>query len=158
MINVTINDLLCHLKNNGYDASLQSETQQIVMVLNIENREYPLFVRLFEESGLIQLLAFMPAKIKPGTHADLARLLHMINRELDIPGFGMDENAEVSFYRCMLPTVDKKIDERTFDSFMKSIELICKSITPSVIAVSSGLISYGDVVRKKNEHAEQANP
>ncbi|MFQ5729728.1 MAG: YbjN domain-containing protein, partial [Waddliaceae bacterium] len=110
MMKVTLDALLKFLKKKNYDAKLQRETQQIYIILKLEEKEFPLFLRIFEQSDLLQLLVFMPIQIKPGTHADLARLLHLINKELDIPGFGMDENSEVAFYRCMLPTPEKKID------------------------------------------------
>lgn len=151
MMKVSLDNLLKFLEKRNYDAKLQNETQQIYHILKISGMEFPLFIRIFDQSDLLQLLVFMPAQIKPGTHADLARLLHLINKELDIPGFGMDENSGVAFYRLMLPIFGKKIDETLLETFLKSIQTICESISPSVIAVASGQISYGDILRKAKE-------
>jgi hypothetical protein len=151
---VSLDDLLKFLKKKNYDAKLQSETRQIYTILQFEGKEFPLFLRIFDQSDLLQLLVFMPTQIKPGTHADLARLLHLINKELDIPGFGMDENSGVAFYRCMLPTPGRKIDPELLGAYLKSIELICESVSPSVIAVAGGFASYGDILRAAKESSE----
>lgn len=151
MIKVDQDSLLQFLKSKSFDAKLQAETKQIYTLLSVQGRDFPLFIRIFEPSDLLQLLVFMPCQIKHGTHADLARLLHLINKELDIPGFGMDENAEVVFYRCMLPVPGKKIDEKLLETYLKSIQLICESISPPVIAVASGLATFAEIMKKANE-------
>ena len=151
MIKVDLKTLLKFLTDLNFDAKLQEDTKQIYVILKVSGREFPLFLRIFESSDLLQLLAFMPCQIKHGTHADLARLLHLINKELDIPGFGMDESAEVAFYRCMLPTPGKQIDKRLLETYVKSIELICESIAPPVIAVASGLATFSEILQKARE-------
>lgn len=151
MIKVDLNTLQKFLTDKNYDAKLQEETNQIYVILKVSGREFPLFLRIFESSDLLQLLAFMPCQIKHGTHADLARLLHLINKELDIPGFGMDESAGVTFYRCMLPIPGKQIDERLLETYIKSIELICESISPPIIAVAGGLATFSEILQKARE-------
>jgi hypothetical protein len=151
MIKVDLDSLLKFLAEKKYDAKLQNETKQIYVILSLEGREFPLFIRIFDSSDLLQLLVFMPCQIKHGVHADLARLLHLINKELDLPGFGMDENAAVTFYRCMLPIPNKKIDENLLETHLKSITLICESISPPVIAVASGLATFEEILKKANE-------
>ncbi|HEY4832398.1 MAG TPA: YbjN domain-containing protein [Waddliaceae bacterium] len=151
MIQLNLNVLIKYLRDKHYDAQLQSETQQIYIILKIAGREFPLFIRIFEQSDLLQLLVFMPINIKQGAYADLARLLHQLNKELDIPGFGMDESAGVVFYRCMLPVLDKKIEESLLDSFLKSISVICESICPPIFTVASGSASYAEIIAKAKE-------
>ena len=155
MIKVTLDSLQEYLRKKKHDVQLQKETQQLYIILKIEGKEFPLFLRIFEQSELLQLLVFMPTPIKPGTHADVARLLHLLNKELDIPGFGMDENTHLAFYRCMLPIPGKKIDETLFDAYFKSIELICESITAPVFAVASGLATYQEILQKAKESVEK---
>ncbi len=154
-MNISLNNLQKYLSSKKYDASIQEETDQVLVLLKISGHDFPLFLRIFDDSDLLQLLVFMPTNIKPGTHSDLARLLHLLNKELDIPGFGMDEAQEVVFYRYMLPIPGKKIEEELLESYIKSIELICESISSSVIAVAAGVATYSEILRKIKEN--QAN-
>ena len=158
MIELNLSVLLKYLRDKQYDAQLQKETQQIYIILKIARKEFPLFIRIFEQSDLLQLLVFMPVNIKPGMHGDLARLLHHLNKELDIPGFGMDETAGVAFYRCMLPALDKKIEETMLDAFLKSIMVICESICPPVFAVANGTATYNEVLNKAKEIKRGGRP
>ena len=154
MINVTLETLLKFFNELGCNANIQKETGQIYFIFNLEGREYPLFARIFGQSELLQLLVFIPSQIKPETQNDVARLLHLLNRELDIPGFGMDEDNQVAFYRCMLPIPEKKIDPELLKAYLKSIELICKEISPPVLAIASGAATYADILRAAKEHGE----
>lgn len=158
MIKINLKSLQTFLTEKKYDAKLQEETKQIYIVLSVAGKEFPLFLRIFEASDLLQLLVFMPCQIKDGTQADLARLLHLINKELDIPGFGMDENSGVTFYRSMLPTPGKQIDEKLLETYVKSIELICDSISPPVIAVASGLATFTEILQKASENNTKTKP
>ena len=148
MIEVTLGALTAHLKNENYDASIQKETSQVYAVLKIDGKEFPLFLRIFDESDLLQLIIFIPTPIKEGTEGDLARILHLINRELDIPGFGMDEKSGVAFYRIMLPTASKKIGKTLLNNYLKSMELICKNFSPVVMAVGNGLAKYDEILKQ----------
>lgn len=151
MIDTTPNAIIKALKEWKYEPKLQTETGQIYLILHYHGIDFPLFVRIFDQSDLLQLLVFMPSKIKPGTEEDLARLLHLVNKEMDIPGFGMDENAAVVFYRAMLPTPDKKIDPAVLQAYIKSIHVICESLSQPVLAVASGQTTYAEIIRVRDE-------
>lgn len=148
MIPITNDALMECLNENSYNPQYQKETDQIAVILTSIQKEFPFFLKIFEVSGLLQLLVFMPAQVKEGTESDLARLMHLINKELDIPGFGMDENTETCFYRVMLPTVDRKIDKHLLESYLKSIQTICDQIAPSVLAVAAGLATFDEILQK----------
>lgn len=148
MIKITNENLVEFLKQNKFDASIQQETGQVVVILKISGQDFPLFLRPFNDSGLLQLLVFIPTQVKHGTQNDLARFMHLVNKELDIPGFGMDEDSDTCFYRVMLPTVDNKIDERILESYLKSLLLICEQIAPTVLAVANGVATYEEILRK----------
>ncbi len=126
MIPLNLDQILEHLRRKNYDAKLQSETNQIYFIHKAGQLEFPIFFRIFEKGDLLQLLAFIPSNFKEGTQTEVARLLHLINKELDIPGFGMDEKEGVIFYRSMLPAFDKKIDPNLLESFLKAIPLIMR--------------------------------
>lgn len=148
MIKVTNENLVEFLKQHKFDANIQNETGQVVVIIKIAGQDFPLFLRPFEGSGLLQFLVFIPSQIKHGTHNDLARLMHLVNKELDIPGFGMDEDSDTCFYRVMLPTIDNKIDEKILESYLKSLQLICEQIAPTVLAVANGAATFEDILRE----------
>lgn len=151
MIQLTLENLLQFLKSKKYDAHLQSETHQIYIVFKIENKDFPVFFRIFEGGELLQILAFMPGMLKPGTAGDVGRLLHMLNKELDIPGFGMDETSGVVFYRWVLPALGQQIEEKLIETFLNSIQLVCKSFAPVILTVAFGGTTFEDVLKKAKD-------
>lgn len=150
MIHLTLESLQKALQNHQQDAKIQTETQQVYTVLNIDQREFPLFLRIFEE-GLVQMIAFLPSQIQDETKAGVARLLHLFNKELDIPGFGMDEIAGVIFFRCIIPATDGGIDEKLFNNFFNTVETACKTFSPTIEAIAAGAADFDEILKKAIE-------
>jgi hypothetical protein len=173
MINMTPESLLSFIRGKKYEADIQSDTQQVYTIFKIDKKEYPLFLRVFDDGHLLQLLVFIPSHLEPNENfgkksmhpssrpsknkhqpsvvADLARLLHLLNKELDVPGFGMDEMAGVVFYRVMLPTPKKKIDSELLLAFLKTAEHVCQMFSTPIEAVSSGQMTLDDILAKAHE-------
>lgn len=151
MIALSFENIQKHLKKKNIEAEKQAETNQLYVVLKIAEREFPLFIRIFEGGELLQLLTFLPCNTKPSTLADTARLLHLLNKELDVPGFGMDEDSSTVFYRCMIPVQKAQLDEVLFDAYMNSIELVCRSFAPVVVAVAFGAATFEEILKKAKE-------
>ncbi len=151
MIELNLNALLQFLKEQGLQASIQQETQQVYAPLQVEQREFPFFSRVFDQSGLLQLLVFIPCKLQDKTLSDVCRLLHMFNKELDIPGFGLDEVAGVVFFRCMVPGHDGEIPEDTVLSFLQTLKTVCNSFSPAVEAMAAGAITFDQMLAKAKE-------
>lgn len=175
MINMTPDALLAFMRKNKFEADIQSDTQQVYTIFKINQKEYPLFIRVFDDGHLLQLLVFIPCHLEPNeqialgkkqqateTHShktsspkgvvgDIARLLHLLNKELDVPGFGMDEMSGVVFYRLMLPTPKKKIEEDLLLAFLKTTEHVCKMFATPIEAVSSGQMTLDEILAKAQE-------
>ena len=156
MLQPNLNAIKQHLLSQGIEAEIQKETNQLCILLKIADREYPLFIRIYEGEELLQLLSFLPCNTKTSTLADTARLLHLLNKEIDIPGFGMDESADVVFYRCMIPIKNKIIDESLFNSYLNASQVVCQSFSPVIAAVAYGAISYENVLAKAKENSGQS--
>ena len=62
MINITNDALLHFMHQHDYEADIQVDTDQVYTILKINQKEYPLFLRIFDEGHLLQLLAFMKKK------------------------------------------------------------------------------------------------
>ncbi len=151
MINMTNEALLAHLQKNGYEADIQSDTQQVYTILKIADKEYPLFLRIFDEGNLLQILVFIPCQLQKEVVSDMARLLHLLNKELDVPGFGMDEMAGVVFYRLMLPTPKIKIDKELLTAYLKTVEHVCTLFATPIEAIGFGQMTLDQILEKASE-------
>lgn len=167
MINISTESLLEFMRKNKYESDIQVDTNQVYTILKVNDKEYPLFLRVFDEGHLLQVLAFIPTHLKQrnpqesssqselindkAVLCDLARLLHLLNKELDVPGFGMDEMAGVVFYRLMLPTPKKKIDPDLLLAFLKTVDHVCKMFSTPIEAVSSGQMTLDQILAKAQE-------
>lgn len=151
MISLTLDAILAYLSKKGMRAELQTETNQVVIIFKIGDREFPLFIRIFEGGELLQLLAFIPCNMKKSAFAETGRLLHLLNKELDIPGFGLDEDSSVVFYRCMLPVQGQQMSETLFNAYLNSIQLVCKSFSSVIATVAYGSATFEDILKKARE-------
>ena len=152
---LTLNNLLQHLKEKNFDANLQAETNQVTLILKIGKQEFPLFFRIYENTELLQLLAFMPLTLQETTKFEMARVLHLLNKELDVPGFGMDEIAKLIFFRTMIPAPDQKISFTIIEKYLNSLQLICQNIFPIIYAVAAGSAKIDEVYKILKEVTEQ---
>lgn len=152
MIKLDIDEIQAYLHQKGVNIHLQKETNQLYLLFKIAETEFPVFIRVFDGDELLQLLAFLPCNFSDITLEDTARLLHLLNKEMDIPGFGIDENASVVFYRCMLPASSQKIDAAVLDAYLNTIEVVCKSFTPVITAVAQGGLTFEEVLKKAQEN------
>lgn len=151
MLTLSLDHIKKFLLEKKFDVQFQKETNQLYMLLKVEGHDFPVFIRIYDEGDLLQLILFIPCTIKAGAHAELGRLLHTLNKEIDIPGFGMDENAGVVFYRCMIPAFNKQIEEGLVEMFMQSLPLIAQSFTPVIITAATGNATYEQIMQKMEE-------
>jgi len=157
MIKVSLESIQEHLFSKNFAVKFQPETKQLYMVFQIDKKEYPLFIRILSENHFVQLLLFFPGNIKPARFNEIARLLHLINKEIDAPGFCIDEESGYVFYRCMVPAVDQKIDSTLLENFIKASELLCKSFTPVINNVATGALDFKSVLKRSIDE-KKSNP
>lgn len=151
MISFHLQDLLEFVRRNYPDAQIQKETNQILFVLKLHELEFPVFLRLVEQGEILQIIGFFPLKLKAKTIPDIARVLHFINKEVDIPGFGIDEDSDVIFYRVMLPSVNKELNEELVEAYITSLKMLVDTFFPMIMAVNESFATFKDVMRKVNE-------
>jgi hypothetical protein len=154
IIPLTLPTLQEHLKQLKLEPVLQKETNQLIVIFKIAGADFPLFFRIYENGELLQMISFIPCNFKANSVSDLARLLHLINREVDLPGFGMDEKAGIVYYRFMLPAHGKHIEGEVLDTILNTIKTICETFANVIAAVSVGAASFDEVIKKLS----QSNP
>lgn len=157
MIPLNLDSLKEFLSSKKFEPELQKETNQLFLIFKHQGKEFPLFLRVFEGENLLQILVFIPCTLKKEYLADTARLLHYLNKELDIPGFGVDEVSSLIFYRVMLPSTKQSIDEEVLETLLNSIQTICQTFSPVIATVSSGVTSFDDVLKKVSANQSNLN-
>lgn len=105
------------------DVSCDKENGQVSLTFNIREHPIPLFFDIRADGELLQLVAYLPFETDESKFGDVARLLHLFNRDLDLPGFGMDERNNLMYYRLMLPCLGKIVDEQALSMYITA----CKS-------------------------------
>lgn len=148
---VNQHNLLQTLTSLKLEAKVQQETNQITLFFEDGDHQYPLFLRELHDGELLQLLTFIPRRVEPENILDLGRLLHMLNKELDMPGFCLDEGSLTVFYRLMLPTIKKEYDPKLFETLINTSQMVIKSFGPVVEALAIGAMSLSEILKKANE-------
>lgn len=146
-----VNKLLATLRDLGHQAEYQKETDQIHFLLGKGKGEYPVFIRLMPGNELLQVLTFIPAQAKEPHMGELARLLHLLNKELDMPGFGMDESNGVVFYRSMLLLNKGEVEASHLRSYLDVAQKVCESFTGAIQMVASGQTTIQSLLEKSEK-------
>lgn len=144
MLSLDSDSIMAFLHEEGYAPEKQPETGQVYFIKKVASRDFPIFIKSRE--GLLQLIAFLPLHIKEGAQNDLARFLHHLNRNLDVPGFFMDEQNSLVFYRFVLPAFDGKAEKKTVRLLLKSLEHICHLLGETVMNVAAGRLTLSQAL------------
>ncbi len=147
MIPLTSNQLIQLLKKEGFAPEFQEESQQIAVTYKSSEREFPMFFRI-AEGPVLQIVTFLPVGFTKETVADTARLLHLINKEVDLPGFGIDETSQTVFYRSVIPCLSKKFDPELVRAYLTALKVLSDNFLNAVNAVAQGAITFDQAVEK----------
>lgn len=147
-IALTHDTLLDYLRGKNFEPEIQSETKQIVAEMIVGREKHPFFVKMDSTSGIIQLLVFLPYELKPSAAPDVARLLLYCNKEIDLPGFGVDETANVVFYRCVLVGTKDEIAIELLDKVITAIPKLCEAFFPLITMAMGGKIKFDTILEK----------
>ena len=144
-------ELTASLEKFGLKASEQPETKQLLTKFSINGFEYPMFIRQLTGGNLLQVLTFIPCTIEKDALFDLSRLLHMVNKELDMPGFCCDEESKTVFYRVVVPCVNGQVDETLFHAFLNVTKHVCEMFGTIVQAIAVKAMSLDEMMSKAIE-------
>lgn len=148
---VNEHNLLESLKKLNYEPKVQTETNQICVTFEHEGREFPTFLRPLHNGELIQILTFVPCNVDSDKILDVARFLHMLNKELDVPGFCVDEQSLTVFYRLTLPALKTEYNPDALEAFMNTSQVVCKSFGTVIEALCVGALTLDEILKKANQ-------
>lgn len=147
---LTTNSLLGFLNKNKYLPKLQEETGQICILFKHDQNEFHTFLRPLEEGELLQILVYLPVQIKEGCEAEVARLLHKINYDVDVPGFGMYEPAKLLFYRIIMPCPQKVCNEQLLTKYISVCTTAASSLLSLIASVATGEQTYSELCQNES--------
>lgn len=150
-IDFNLNALLVYLREKGLQPELQKESGQIFIIYQIKGFEIPVFFLLRKESHLLQSVAYLPYKLNEKTLGESARMLHILNKELDMPGFCLDETEKLMFYRAAIPCLHGKIDTELFNMYLGVARIACETFMHTIGLIVSGTVSVNEMMGEKKE-------
>ncbi len=145
---INIKTIETYLVQNKIEVKRQEETDQLYFLLSLQGKEVPVFIKIFPGELMVQLISFLPFQVSPEAFGDLSRLLHFLNRETDAPGFGLDEESKLVFYRLMVPTLNSELNESLFNMYLNTLQNICNEFILNIEPVASGRVSFDEVLKQ----------
>jgi hypothetical protein len=130
------------------EAVRQKETNQIYVIFKVNDQDFPLFFRIYEGDDQLQLLLFFPIQVPKERFDVLARLLHLLNKDLDVPGFGLDEIVGLVFHRIMIPVFNKKINQQLLETYISATLKICEQFFPVIIGATQSKSSFEEILKQ----------
>lgn len=147
MIALNTNALLSYLKENGFTPQLHPDAQQFFILLQIDEHEIPVFFIIRPETHLLQLISYIPFEVRKEAVSELARLLHLFNQQIDMPGFGMDETQLLLFYRSVLPCPSGQVDPNLIDMYLGTARIAIETFIKPIALVASGHTSLDALLK-----------
>ena len=139
------------LKRLGMKADRQEKSNQIVSAFSHNGFEYPMFIRELDGGNLLQVLTFVPCTLQKEAVQDTSRLLHMVNKELDMPGFCCDEESKTVFYRVVIPFTNKNFDELLFCAYVNTTQQICGMFGTVIRAIAVNAMTLEEMLKEAHE-------
>lgn len=145
---LTPDNLTSYLKTQGFNPMYEPNTTLTYIMIQSSQYEIPLYFVIRNEGDILQLVAYFPFQLNNSQFASIARFLHLLNRDIDIPGFGMDEEQGLIFYRVVIPCLNKDIDETLLRVYIDTIQLATDGFAHAIGLMNSGQL---DLERLKKE-------
>ncbi len=136
------------LKELDIEAKIDPVSNQVFTVFHVNKKEFPLFFRELHDGKLLQILAIFPTNIISEKESDVSRLLHKINRQLDLPGLGMNEEIHTAFYRVVIDMVDKKSKKQALQVYLNTVKAICIMLSDAIEGLASGKLNYKQALQQ----------
>jgi hypothetical protein len=146
---ITQDSLFHFLKEKNYAPSLDQDSGQVYVVMNFTKYDIPIFFGIRGEGRLLQTIAYLPFEVKTNTLAQVARLLHILNKKVDMPGFGMDESQKLLFYRCVVPCMNGQLNGKLLELYLGTSRVACETFINAIALVAMGSATVEDALKNK---------
>ncbi len=127
-------------------SAIEPRNQQIYVSFQVNGQEVPVFFGIRSDT-LLQLIAYFPFHASDKNSLQIGRLLHMLNRDVDLPGFGMDEKAGLVFYRSVILCLEQKMDPQVVEFYLKITQVIVETFMASISQIAQGAKNIDDLLK-----------
>ncbi len=148
---LNMNSIITYLKDQGFAPELQEEHKQIHFVFKHSKLDFPVFIRALNGDSLLNMLVYFPFESKQAAAPDVARLLHLLNRELDVPGFCLDEASELIFFRYVIPSHEGRVEAGHISAFLETLRKVSETFVDGIASVATGKMTFDEVLIKAQE-------
>ncbi len=132
------NDLLKFLHKMELTPELEPHSGQVFISKPFEGVDFALFFS--PRDNALHLITYFPYQFEKVIAGDLGRLLHILNKQIDMPGFCMDEKEGLVFYRTVLPCIDGNVDINLLGMHMGAHKRVLEMCHRVIFAVASGKV------------------
>ncbi len=183
MIIANLDNIKSFLEKYNYNSviitkSTESPIDQLVVKLDQDskNREQFLLIRTatqdlcandallsihspIQKYQEIQLIVTLPFFALENQIPDIARLILLLNKGMEIPGFELSEVDKMIFYRHAFVVPEDQLDERIIISLVGMIEMLIETFSEMLENVSIGAQSLQEIVEEAKKMIEmKINP
>lgn len=149
MIKLSQDSIVKLLNERNLQPIYQKENDQTYIVMNIKSQEVPVFFGIRSNNSLLQMIAYIPFELHQKTLTEVCRLFHILNREVDMPGFGVDEIEMLMFYRLVIPCVNGEFDERLLNLSLATTKVAIETFIGVITMVLAGQVTVDHFLKEK---------
>ena len=132
------NDLLQFLNKMELEPELEPQSNQVFISKPFEGVDFALFFS--PRDNALHLISYFPYKFEKEIAGDLGRLLHILNKQIDMPGFCMEEKEGLVFYRTVLPCIDGNVSVDLLGLHMGAHKNVIEMCHRVIFGVASGQV------------------
>jgi hypothetical protein len=179
----TLAGLKTYFSSHGFDCeilekSAEFETEQLIvalgpdekgrdLVLSVRSSALPIDQKQFSSSkeavegstksyNFLQFACCLPFKVQESALWEMARMILLLNKGLELPGFELSEVDGIVYYRYVLPVVDNHVEETLLICLFGTIDFLVKGFTDKLEQIATGAKTAQQLVEESQKDL-QAN-
>lgn len=145
---LTTDNLKEHLISSKLHPHVQPETNQLYYTHKSNAGEYVIFLRIYEDDDKLQIMTFLPPQVLEDRFEVVGRILHHFNKEIDLPGFGLDEKMGLTYHRIMMLAPEGNLEETHLECYLNAIPLLCDHFLPAISLAASSPLTYNELTQR----------
>lgn len=181
MINADLNLIKDLLERLNYKCKILEKTEaipanQLVVELDrdIQGRDRYLVIRVANQNlasqdalfGIkstprnyqeLQLISSLPFFVNDEKIPDISRLILLLNKGLELPGFEFSEVDRLIYYRYAFVVPEDALDERILLSIIGMIQFVLEAFNDLFEAVATGTLTFQEVVEEAQQLLKKEN-
>ena len=169
--NMRLKSVAENLNGAGYPASLISPSdvtpfEQLYVTLDADAKGRPRAIQLQyipvrasnDGDHLLQFVSSLPFQLNASVAGDTARMVLLVNKVIELPGFGMSEIDGSLYYQHVHVCRKGYFEDETVGQLLSSILHYVDDFAPVVEEIAVGAKSFGAVVDEMKREMSTQQP